>query len=106
MAQPTTNTSEILRFVVTTQVRENYGAHNWDGNGECPQYWKFKGGNEYLVEGARNAFEAMATVSLTLTSNEGFDEYVIASMPYGEWVLLLDDELREASLEGLRLVKV
>lgn len=28
------------------QVWENYGAHNWDGKGECPQYWKAKDGHE------------------------------------------------------------
>ena len=28
------------------QVWENYGAHNWSGEGECPQYWKPKGGLE------------------------------------------------------------
>jgi len=30
---------------------ENYGAHDWDGTGECPQYWKFKGGSEYKITG-------------------------------------------------------
>jgi hypothetical protein len=28
---------------------ENYGAHDWDGTGSCPQYWKMKGGSEYMV---------------------------------------------------------
>jgi hypothetical protein len=36
-----------FRLVITTQIYENYGSHNWDGTGECPQYWKAKGGNEY-----------------------------------------------------------
>ena len=40
-----------MRLIIYTQLRENYGAHDWDGEGECPQYWKFKGGNEYAVEG-------------------------------------------------------
>lgn len=39
-----------FRVVVTTQVYENYGAHTWDGEGECPRYWKAKGGQEYQVE--------------------------------------------------------
>lgn len=39
-----------FRVVVTTQIYENYGAHMWDGKGECPRYWKAKGGNEYQVE--------------------------------------------------------
>ena len=39
-----------MKLVITTQVRENYGAHDWDGTGICPQYWKFKGGSEYTVD--------------------------------------------------------
>jgi len=31
------------------QHRENYGAHSWDGKGECPQYWKNKGGQYILL---------------------------------------------------------
>ena len=37
-----------MKIVFNTQVRENYGAHDWDGMGECPQYWKNKGGNTYV----------------------------------------------------------
>ncbi len=40
-----------MKLVIQTQIKENYGAHDWDGQGECPQYWKFKGGNTYVVEG-------------------------------------------------------
>lgn len=36
-----------MKLMISTQVQENYGAHDWDGVGECPQYWKFKGGNDY-----------------------------------------------------------
>jgi len=39
-----------MKVVIHTQFRENYGAHDWDGKGECPQYWKFKGGSTYVVE--------------------------------------------------------
>ena len=39
-----------MKIVISTQYRENYGAHDWDGAGECPQYWKFKGGSEYIIE--------------------------------------------------------
>lgn len=38
------------KLLITTQVFENYGAHDWDGKGECPQYWKAKGGNDYVIE--------------------------------------------------------
>lgn len=36
-----------MQLLITTQIQENYGAHDWDGEGTCPQYWKFKGGNDY-----------------------------------------------------------
>ena len=39
-----------MKLVINTQFRENYGAHDWDGKGECPQYWKNKGGDTYVVE--------------------------------------------------------
>jgi len=37
-----------MKLHITTQYMENYGAHDWDGVGECPQYWKFKGGEDYF----------------------------------------------------------
>ena len=36
-----------MQLLITTQIQENYAAHDWDGEGTCPQYWKFKGGNDY-----------------------------------------------------------
>lgn len=39
-----------MKFVIQTQFRENYGAHAWDGEGECPQYWKCKGGETFIVD--------------------------------------------------------
>jgi hypothetical protein len=40
-----------MKLVISTQFKENYGAHDWNGTGECPQYWKFKGGSEYIIDG-------------------------------------------------------
>ena len=37
-------------LVIYTQYKENYGAHDWDGKGEAPQYWKNKGGSTYVYE--------------------------------------------------------
>jgi hypothetical protein len=39
-----------MQLLITTQIQENYGAHDWDGKGECPSYWKFKGGNDYKYD--------------------------------------------------------
>lgn len=37
-----------MKLLINTQYMENYGAHDWDGQGECPQYWKMKGGEDYF----------------------------------------------------------
>jgi len=39
-----------MKLHIVTQYMENYGAHDWDGQGECPQYWKFKGGEDYFYQ--------------------------------------------------------
>lgn len=38
-----------MYLAIDTQYMENYGAHAWDGKGECPQYWKYKGGETYVI---------------------------------------------------------
>lgn len=39
----------MAKLHIQTQDQENYGAHDWDGEGECPQYWKFKGGEDFFI---------------------------------------------------------
>lgn len=51
-----------MKLLITTQVQENYGAHDWDGTGACPQYWKFKGGNDYAVPNFQGGHEAIGAV--------------------------------------------
>ena len=41
----------MANLLITTQILENYGAHAWDGRGVCPQQWKAKGINDYVVKG-------------------------------------------------------
>lgn len=38
-----------IRLIASTQYRENYAAHDWDGQGACPQGWKNKGGSDVLI---------------------------------------------------------
>tara|TARA_B110000444_G_scaffold103372_1_gene97614 strand:+ start:7379 stop:7891 length:513 start_codon:yes stop_codon:yes gene_type:complete len=71
-------------LVIQTQHRENYGAHNWSGNGECPQHWKFKGGSTYFVTDlttaqiTKIAQKGIPTLSLLIESrSEGFEEYIL-----------------------------
>lgn len=41
--QPDAQTDAPYAIIWHGQYRENYGAHNWDGQGEAPQHWKNKG---------------------------------------------------------------
>ena len=85
-----------MKLHITTQIQENYGAHDWDGKGECPQYWKFKGGNDYMYDLGPNgrSDEALAQlVSFFRPQIEedsiGYREYIIG---YG---VVADDFLTE-----------
>lgn len=73
-----------MKLVIQTQVRENYGAHDWDGKGECPQYWKFKGGQTFvyanlndgnLASLRENGIPVLNT--LIEDFNESFEEYIL-----------------------------
>ena len=73
-----------MKLVIDTQFCENYGAHEWDGQGECPQHWKFKGGETYVVlnitpaQQARIERDGIPTLSgLIEYSNGGSKEHVI-----------------------------
>ena len=73
-----------MKVVIQTQHRENYAAHDWSGEGECPQGWKYKGGDTYVVEGvtldqARGTeFWDQCAAAIT-SSNDYYEEYVIDS---------------------------
>lgn len=73
-----------MKVVVYTQIRENYGAHDWDGEGECPQYWKFKGGNTYVTHDVTVAQGQSsewwdALYAAVQHSSESFEEYIISA---------------------------
>lgn len=81
-----------MKIVISTQIRENYGAHDWDGKGTCPQYWKCKGGDTYVVPNLTVAQtlkikeQGIPTLTALIeTRNEGFEEYVV------DWSILDDD---------------
>ena len=68
-----------MKLLISTQVYENYGAHDWDGKGACPQYWKAKGGNDYVVK----KFKGDATVAVMglrsqiESNNDHFQETIV-----------------------------
>ena len=83
----------MAKLLITTQVYENYGAHDWDGQGECPQYWKAKGGNDYVVKKFKDLNKVTETVMALRgqieCDNQGFRETIIG------WEVVANDYLTE-----------
>ena len=82
------------KLVIQTQHRENYGAHDWDGKGSCPQYWKMKGGNTYVVEDLSTrslekiASDGIPMLTLLIESRDQyFEEYII------DWEIVEDSAI-------------
>ena len=82
----------MAKLLITTQTYENYGAHDWDGVGECPQYWKAKGGSDYVVKKI-NVNKVTETVmgvrSQIEQDNDAFRETII------DWSIVGDNDLTE-----------
>ena len=73
------NTATIKANKVThiyTQILENYGAHDWDGKGKCPQYWKNKGGNTFILTDEINPVEFAKAIT---RKDDYFSEFVITT---------------------------
>jgi hypothetical protein len=85
-----------MKLMITTQVQENYGAHDWDGEGECPRRWKMKGGNDYsyALGSYARTYEALAELVEALRGqieedSIGYREYILG------WSVESDDYLTE-----------
>ena len=89
----------MAKLLITTQVYENYGAHDWDGVGECPQYWKSKGGSDYVVKKFKDFSKVTETVMALRgqieCDNEGFRETII------NFEVVADDYLTEFEKDQL-----
>jgi hypothetical protein len=78
------------------QYKENYGAHSWDGKGECPQYWKFKGGFDYIsrelsLEEAQDGIEDFAqSVINSISYKDDYSEEYCA-----DWELVTVQEYEQ-----------
>jgi len=80
------------KLVIQTQHRENYGAHDWNGKGQCPQHWKFKGGDTYVVRDLSSAQinkivdQGIPTLTKLIEfKSEAFEEYILG------WEIVEDD---------------
>jgi hypothetical protein len=83
-----------MKLHIWTQDHENYGAHDWDGEGACPQRWKAKGGADFFIPkfkgGAEEATQAvMALRSSIEERNEYFRREVLG------WNIVANDYLTE-----------
>ena len=90
----------MAKLLISTQVYENYGAHDWDGRGECPQYWKAKGGNEYVIKNFkgndRNATELTMVASAQIEQDDQyFREHII------DFRIVADDYLTQFEKDQL-----
>jgi len=83
----------MAKLLITTQVYENYGAHDWDGVGECPQYWKAKGGNDYVVKKFRD-FSAVSETVMALRGQIECDDRFYRETIIG-WEIVANDYLTE-----------
>ena len=80
-----------MKFVISTQYLENYGAHCEDGkfsNGNA--YWKFKNGSDYIVSGLTRIQDAVAFVMAKFGDNDLYGkEFPIKFRTFEQW----EDEL-------------
>jgi hypothetical protein len=60
---------------IGTQYLENYGAHTWDGNGDCPQFWKAKGGEEIIVTDVPETLDPEKVVDMVRGEIEWSSDY-------------------------------
>jgi hypothetical protein len=97
-------------YVVTTQCLENYGAHDEDGKfASGNAYWKFKGGNSFLVHSVDRPADAMAFVMAVFAQDcLSFKEFPTDVQTPEEWDRELphDEAYRKHLLDKLIHVDV
>jgi len=89
----------MAKLLITTQVHENYGAHDWDGFGECPQYWKAKGGNDYVVRNITDFGNVTETVMALRPQVESDNHYFREAII--DWEVVADDYLTQFEKDQL-----
>ena len=102
-----------MKIVIQTQNRENYGAHDWDGKGECPQYWKFKGGETYVlhdvdVDDAQQS-DYWDRIETTLESSSNYcEEYIIGVVLVDEVDFVLSNHIEsyESAIDLIELADI
>lgn len=89
----------MAKLLITTQVYENYGAHDWDGTGECPVHWQAQGSMAYVLKNfksnrrrgiADSATEAVMCLRSQIESTTDYWQEKIK-----DWQLVKDSYLTE-----------
>ena len=90
-----------MKLHIFTQYQENYGAHDWDGTGQCPQYWKFKGGQDYFVPmGSSVNSESITSIIMAVRGDiEESNDYCISQIV--GWEVVADDYMTEFERQQL-----
>ena len=80
-----------MQFVIHTQFLENYGAHCEDGKWASGNaYWKFKGGETYIVSGLDRMQDAVAFVAAKFSNNDiDYKEFPCEWETFEEWEVKL-----------------
>ena len=98
-----------MQFVVHTQFLENYGAHAESGRfADGQAYWKFKGGDTYVVDGLERMQDAVAFVAaISMENGIGAKEFPTHYTTYDEWLAEMADDsedYREYQMESAKHV--
>jgi hypothetical protein len=88
-----------MLLVLKTQILENYGAHDWNGEGECPQRWKAKGGQEFKISDIPANLSMAEVVEIASLSIQQDNEYYQESIV--SWSMEGDDYLSWYELSQL-----
>jgi hypothetical protein len=89
----------MAKILITTQVYENYGAHDWNGTGECPQHWRAKGGFDYVVKNITKLGNVTDIVMSVRGSVESDNDYIRESIV--DWSVVSDDYLTDFEKDQL-----
>lgn len=80
-------------LIIEMQYLENYAAHDWDGTGTCPEFWKAKGGEEVIITEVPESVDIEKVVDMVREEFEWSNQY---SQQY-----IVGFGLEECGVEGI-----
>ena len=92
-----------MNILLESQYKENFGAHDWDGKGQCPQRWKFKGGEFYVFLNTENFNQVLRYFNEVIAIPSNYSrEYVvdITELVFPEYEFRTQWEIDQFENEG------